>query len=86
VLLQAFRIIDRGPPADSGKPAAAFRQLWGDRAEMRRFPDGTIHEAVPWHHLPEDQRTAIPDHIATHILELHFPGVKVCDTLANISA
>lgn len=25
-----------------------FREFWGDRAELRRFKDGSIHEAVVW--------------------------------------
>lgn len=75
--MQANRIVDRGPPADSGKAAAAFRQLWGERAEMRRFPDGAIHEAVAWDHLPPDLRTAIPDQIVIHILERHLKGAQV---------
>jgi U3 small nucleolar RNA-associated protein 22 len=84
--MQAFRIVDRGPPANAAKPSAAFRSLWGDRAEMRRFPDGTIHEAVVWHHLPEDQRPAIPELIVTCILERHFPGAKVsCWPLHRLS-
>ena len=74
---QANKIVDRGPPADSTKAAAAFRQLWGERAEMRRFPDGAIHEAVAWDHLAPELRSAIPDQIAIHILERHLTGAKV---------
>ena len=33
---EAFRMLDRGPPAESAD-AAAFRAFWGDRAELRRF-------------------------------------------------
>ena len=36
-----------GPPAAS-KEAADFRAWWGDRAELRRFPDGAVREAVVW--------------------------------------
>ena len=25
-----------------------FRDFWGEKSEMRRFKDGTIHEAVLW--------------------------------------
>ena len=75
--LQAFRVVDRGPAADAGKAALAFRRLWGDLAEMRRFPDGAIHEAVAWDAVPPEQRSSIPDQIVTHILELHLRGTKV---------
>ena len=73
-----LRVVDRGPAADSGKAAAAFRQLWGDRAEMRRFPDGTISEAVAWDDVPPAQRSSIPERIVAHILQLHMPGAQVC--------
>lgn len=77
-ILQAFRLVDRGPQADSAKAAAAFRHLWGERAELRRFPDGTIHEAVAWDHVAPAERHALPDMIAKHVLELHMPGCEVC--------
>ena len=74
--MQAFRVLDRGPSAEL--PAAApFRQLWGARSEMRRFPDGGIHEAVSWDNLAPADRPHIPDHIVTHILELHISGARV---------
>jgi U3 small nucleolar RNA-associated protein 22 len=28
--------------------AAVFREFWGDKAELRRFKDGSILEAVVW--------------------------------------
>ena len=28
--------------------ATEFRAFWGERSEMRRFKDGSIHEAVLW--------------------------------------
>lgn len=28
--------------------AAKFRQFWGEKAELRRFQDGNIAEAVVW--------------------------------------
>ena len=33
---EALRAVDMGPPAESPK-AAAFREFWGDRAELRRY-------------------------------------------------
>lgn len=32
--------------------AAAFRAFWGDKAELRRFKDGSILEAVVWDQPP----------------------------------
>ncbi len=40
------RKIDRGPPANLRDAAHAFRAFWGEVAELRRFPDGAIVEAV----------------------------------------
>jgi hypothetical protein len=42
------RILDKGPPPTDKEAAAAFREFWGDRAELRRFKDGSILEAVVW--------------------------------------
>ena len=44
----ALRTLDMGPPADQADAARAFRAFWGDRAELRRFRDGAIAEAVVW--------------------------------------
>ena len=38
--------MDRGPPADDARACTVFRALWGPRAELRRFKDGSIVEAV----------------------------------------
>ena len=42
----ANRIVDKGPPADHAAEAAAFRAFWGEKAELRRFQDGSILEAA----------------------------------------
>ena len=76
--MQAYRLLDRGPPAEAERACAAFRKLWGDHAELRRLPDASIHEAVAWDKVPAHHRSAIPDLIIKHILEKHVPGCKVC--------
>jgi U3 small nucleolar RNA-associated protein 22 len=40
--------MEYGPPAEEEKEAAAFRQFWGEKAELRRFKDGSILECVEW--------------------------------------
>lgn len=40
--------ITKGPPADDVQAATAFRAFWGERAEIRRFANGDICEAVVW--------------------------------------
>ncbi|KAG5949182.1 hypothetical protein E4U53_006001 [Claviceps sorghi] len=42
------RQMEYGPPAEEEKEAAAFRQFWGQKAELRRFKDGRILECVEW--------------------------------------
>ncbi|KAM9858055.1 nucleolar protein 6 [Aulostomus maculatus] len=71
-------VLERGPPADSPK-AAEFRQLWGDRSELRRFQDGAITEAVLWDGETACQKRLIPRQIITHLLQLHadIPGSSV---------
>ena len=48
-----------------------FRAFWGDKAELRRFKDGSIIEAVVWE-CDFDQRQNIPRRIAEHLLSYHF--------------
>lgn len=44
---ESLRAVDMGPPAESPK-AAAFREFWGNRAELRRYKV-TKHPAAPLH-------------------------------------
>ena len=42
------RTVDRGPSAEDKVAAAEFRRFWGDKAELRRFKDGSILESLIW--------------------------------------
>ncbi|TKA68398.1 hypothetical protein B0A55_08744 [Friedmanniomyces simplex] len=42
------RTVDHGPPAESKAEAASFRKFWGEKAELRRFKDGSITESLVW--------------------------------------
>ncbi|CAI5527769.1 unnamed protein product [Closterium sp. Naga37s-1] len=42
----ALRLVDKGPSADNKAEALKFRAFWGPKAELRRWKDGTITEAV----------------------------------------
>ncbi|KAI9164211.1 U3 snoRNP protein [Blastocladiella emersonii ATCC 22665] len=42
------RAVDIGPSPQDEAAALAFRRLWGAKAELRRFPDGSILESVAW--------------------------------------
>jgi U3 small nucleolar RNA-associated protein 22 len=70
----AFRLVDHGPVATEAPShtTEAFRELWGNKAELRRFQDGSITESVVWHVRESDERAHIPAMIVRHILALHF--------------
>ncbi|KAI9456746.1 Nrap protein [Russula earlei] len=70
----AFKIVDHGPVATEApsRTTEAFRELWGNKAEVRRFQDGSITESVVWDVRHSDERRHIPAMIVRHILALHF--------------
>ena len=45
---QMAQVVERGPPAEDREAAAAFRKFWGEKAELRRFKDGSILESLLW--------------------------------------
>lgn len=53
--------------------AVEFRNFWGEESEMRRFKDGSIHEAVLWSNssLQSDKRL-ICQKIVHHVLKRYF--------------
>ncbi|KAK7428706.1 U3 snoRNP protein [Neonectria magnoliae] len=67
------RQMEHGPPAEEPKDAARFRQFWGEKAELRRFKDGSIIECVEWSSKgPID----ICEEITAHALKRHLKIVK----------
>lgn len=73
------RKTDRGPAPTDKRQAAAFRQFWGDIAELRRYPDGTITESVSWN--SKASRTPIYQQIIRYAVERHFGsgrGETIC--------
>ncbi|WWC64350.1 uncharacterized protein I303_106960 [Kwoniella dejecticola CBS 10117] len=70
----ATRVIDIGPSSDTAQSAAAeaFRQLWGDKAELRRFRDGSISESVVWDISRPEEAILIPGKIVKYLLTKHF--------------
>ncbi|KAL8760374.1 MAG: hypothetical protein Q9184_003366 [Pyrenodesmia sp. 2 TL-2023] len=64
------RTVDRGPPVKEKEASSIFREFWGQRAELRRFTDGTIMESVVWNQ--SDSKQALLDIILGHILRRHF--------------
>ena len=48
----ATRVLDIGPSSESTEQGKAFRELWGEKAELRRFKDGSIAESVSMEYHP----------------------------------
>ncbi|TBU24395.1 Nrap protein [Dichomitus squalens] len=70
----AFRLVDHGPPAEDqeSEQAKRFRDFWGEKAELRRFKDGSITESVVWDVKSVDERTHIPSLVVKHLLRRHL--------------
>lgn len=69
----AWRVVDAGPPAEEAAACKAFRAFWGPKAELRRFADGAITEAVVWDAVPAAARHTIPGEAACWALRRHVP-------------
>ncbi|KAL3436050.1 Nrap protein [Aspergillus tetrazonus] len=63
----ATRVVDHGPSAEEKDAAASFRAFWGEKAELRRFKDGSIRESLVW-----SENSSIVHQILLHILKRHF--------------
>ncbi|XP_062516518.1 nucleolar protein 6-like isoform X2 [Corticium candelabrum] len=64
----AFSLLDKGPAADDQK-AGDFRLFWGKKAELRRFQDGSITEAVIWPCDSQAEKRLICSRIVKYLLE-----------------
>ncbi|ORX40762.1 Nrap protein [Kockovaella imperatae] len=68
----ATRVMDIGPSSDSKAEGQAFREFWGDKAELRRFKDGSISESVVWSIVRPEEATTIPYQIVCWLLQRHL--------------
>lgn len=64
------RVVDHGPPAERKDEAASFRAFWGEKAELRRFKDGSILESLVWSDDPSEE--SIVHQILAYVLHRHF--------------
>jgi U3 small nucleolar RNA-associated protein 22 len=69
-IANAQRLVDHGPSAEEKKSAAAFREFWGDKAELRRFKDGSILESVVWSN--KNVTGSVFQQVISHLLSRHF--------------
>jgi U3 small nucleolar RNA-associated protein 22 len=65
----ADRIVDHGPSAENKVEAAAFREFWGEKAELRRFRDGSILESLVWS--SSTNGPSIVEQIVRYLLHRH---------------
>ena len=63
------RLVDHGPAAENKKSAAQFRKFWGEKAELRRFKDGSIVESLVWSSTSD---TSIFKEIVVYLLNRHL--------------
>lgn len=76
---QIQRLVEYGPPADNGQEVRKFRELWGSKAETRKFRDGRILESVVWDADGPEQRSKIFMQVVRHLVLHHF-GVSSSGT------
>lgn len=72
------RLVDHGPPAEDKKKAAKFQKFWGEKAELRRFRDGSILESLVW---SSGSTYSIFEDIVTYLAKRHF-GTEVSKGLS----
>ncbi|XP_052196632.1 uncharacterized protein LOC127803986 isoform X2 [Diospyros lotus] len=70
-LEKGLRVVDIGPNAENKDEALKFRKFWGDKAELRRFKDGTIAESTVWE-CKQWERHLIIKRITEHVLVQHL--------------
>ena len=75
------RTVDRGPHADDKSAAAQFRLFWGDKAELRRFKDGSIRESLIWS--TSDPIDNAIKQIAAYVVRRHL-GKDIVDSIKCI--
>jgi U3 small nucleolar RNA-associated protein 22 len=74
------RLVDHGPLAEEKKKAAEFQKFWGEKAELRRFKDGSILESLVW---SPGSTYAVFQDITTYLVKRHF-GADVASSLKFI--
>ncbi|RKF58143.1 U3 small nucleolar RNA-associated protein 22 [Golovinomyces cichoracearum] len=63
------RLVDHGPSVEEKEKAAKFRKFWGQKAELRRFKDGSIMESLVW---PAGSTKSIFETIVKYLVDRHW--------------
>ena len=74
---QAFRVVDHGPPSEDQTAATQYRQFWGEKAELRRFRDGSLLETLVWSQSVDE---SIIKQVVRYVLHRHC-GQDVAQSL-----
>ena len=64
------RVVDHGPSAAQKSEAAVFRKFWGEKAELRRFKDGSILETLVWS--GESRGLSVLEQMVRYVLHRHL--------------
>lgn len=72
------RTVDRGPSAEDKVAAAEFRRFWGNKAELRRYKDGTIMESLIWS--TSDPTDSVLKQIVAYVVRRHL-GEEAVDSI-----
>jgi U3 small nucleolar RNA-associated protein 22 len=68
-----LREVEHGPNSDDTTKVEAFKRLWGQRSETRRFQDGSIKEAVVFEcNGTIEQRSVLVARSTAFLLSRHF--------------
>ncbi|KAL3914887.1 MAG: hypothetical protein SGILL_005901 [Bacillariaceae sp.] len=86
------RVVDRGPPSDQSQEVKAFIGLWGAKAQLRRFKDGAIVQAVVWndddgvdtYQNKEKLQGGYVEKIVRHIVRVHYTRERINFALPNL--
>lgn len=78
---QINRTVDRGPSAEDKEAATGFRKFWGEKAELRRFKDGSIQESLIWS--AANSEHSVLKQIVTYVVRRHI-GDETADGLSVI--
>lgn len=70
------RLVDHGPSAEEKRKAAKFQRFWGEKAELRRFKDGSILESLVW---APGNRYSVFAEIVKYLMKRHFAAEVVKD-------
>lgn len=84
------RVVDRGPPTEQHDEVQHFLDLWGKKAQLRRFKDGAIVQAVVWNedkdvgfHNGGKWNGGYVEKILRHLVHVHHAKLKVVFSFPN---